>query len=173
MKRPADERFQDIYQRHRGAVAAYARRRAPAELAEDAVAETFLVCWRRLDRVPDDALPWLYAVARKTLANQRRAAARQTTAATPERSADTPAVHEDPVLGVAFSRLSEPDREVLRLIAWEGLSLSEAATVVGCSVVACRVRFHRAKRRLSAHLDELEADAAAPRPRSDPKGATR
>jgi hypothetical protein len=40
------------------------RRRAPESLVEDVVSETFLVCWRRFDRVPDEPLPWLYAVAR-------------------------------------------------------------------------------------------------------------
>src|SRR5690349_12050848 len=71
-----EDRFDEIYRRHAAAVLAYARRRVPRDLAEEVVAETFVVCWRRLDRVPEDALPWLYAVARRTLANQRRAAVR-------------------------------------------------------------------------------------------------
>ena len=173
MQQRATERFEEIYRRHQGAVAAYARRRASAEAAEDVVAETFLVCWRRLERVPDEPLPWLYAVARKTLANQRRAAARQATSAGGDISVGTVAFQGDPALGTAFARLSERDREVLRLVAWEGLSLREAAAVLGCSAVACRVRFHRAKRRLASRLDELEPRAAAPQPQSDPKGATR
>ena len=168
----ATERFEEIYRRHRDAVAAYARRRASATAAEDVVAETFLVCWRRLERVPDEPLPWLYAVARKTLANQRRAAARQATTEGGERSADAAAFEGDPALGTAFARLSERDREVLRLVAWEGLSLRAAAAVLGCSAVACRVRYHRAKRRLANRLDALESRAAA-RPQPDPKGATR
>jgi RNA polymerase sigma-70 factor (ECF subfamily) len=40
----------------------------------EGLAETFLVAWRRLDDVPDDPLPWLYRVARRVLANQRRSA---------------------------------------------------------------------------------------------------
>lgn len=173
MQQPAEERFQEIYQRHRGAIAAYARRRVSADTAEDVVAETFLVCWRKLERVPEEPLPWLYAVARKTLANQRRAAARMATPAMVEASADGAAFADDPALGAAFSRLSERDREVLRLVAWEELSLREAATVLGCSAVACRVRFHRAKRRLAECLEEPEPHAAVARPRPDPKGATR
>lgn len=173
MQQAAEERFQEIYRRHRGAVAAYARRRVPGEAAEDVVAETFLVCWRNLDRVPEEPLPWLYAVARRTVANQRRAAARQATAAPVELSADVVPLERDPALGAAMSRLRERDQEVLRLVAWEGLSLGEAATVLGCSAVACRVRFHRAKRRLAERLEELEPHAAAARPRPDPKGATR
>ena len=173
MQQYAAERFEEIYRRHRAAVAAYARRRAPADAAEDVVAETFLVCWRRLERVPDEPLPWLYAVARKTLANQRRAAARQATTAGGERSVDTAGFEGDPALGTAFARLSERDREVLRLVSWEGLSLRDAAAVLGCSAVACRVRFHRAKRRLAKQLGVLELHATAARPQPDPKGATR
>src|SRR4029450_2647016 len=57
-------------------VRAYARRRAAPDAAQDVVADTFLVAWRRLEDVPEDALPWLYGVARRVLANQRRSAAR-------------------------------------------------------------------------------------------------
>jgi DNA-directed RNA polymerase specialized sigma24 family protein len=70
-------RFEQIYEEHGDAVRAFVRRRAPESVVEDVVSETFLVCWRRLDRVPDQPLPWLYAVARKTLANQRRRLARE------------------------------------------------------------------------------------------------
>ena len=44
------------------------------------------------------------------------------------------------------------DREVLRLIAWEGLESREAAAVFGCSYGAFRVRLHRARRRLEKQL---------------------
>jgi DNA-directed RNA polymerase specialized sigma24 family protein len=173
MQQSAEERFQEIYRRHRPAVVAYARRRVSADTVEDVVAETFLVCWRKLECVPEEPLPWLYAVARKTLANQRRAAARQTTRAIVEISGEAVLFGGDPALGAAFSRLSERDREVLRLVAWEGLLLREAATVLGCSAVACRVRFHRAKRRLAEQLQALERHATTARPQPDPRGATR
>jgi RNA polymerase sigma factor (sigma-70 family) len=173
MQQSAEERFQEIYRRHRPAVVAYARRRVSADAVEDVVAETFLVCWRKLERVPEEPLPWLYAVARRTLANQRRTAARQTTRAVVEISGDAVLFEGDPALGAAFSQLRERDQEVLRLVAWEGLPLREAATVLGCSAVACRVRFHRAKRRLAERLDALERYEATARPPPDPKGATR
>src|SRR5436309_3249811 len=114
------ERFEQIYEEHRQAVRAFVRRRAPESVVEDVLSETFLVCWRKLDRVPDEPLPWLYAVARKPLANQRRRLARdqRVGAAHP-----APVVAElepigDTVLAAAFGALSERDREVLRLIAW-------------------------------------------------------
>jgi RNA polymerase sigma-70 factor (ECF subfamily) len=110
-------------------------------------------------------LPWLYAVARKTLANERRKRARVV------RGHELPAVEPAPVgdgtLAAAFNALNERDREVLRLVAWEGLSLAGAATVLGCSAVACRVRYHRAKSRLASKL------AAAASFRPEPKGVTR
>jgi RNA polymerase sigma-70 factor (ECF subfamily) len=165
MGRSAEERFNEIYAQHAQAVSAFVRRRAPAELVDDIVAETFVVCWRRLDRVPAEPLPWLYVVARKTLANERRKAGRKPPI---ELATEQAPFEHDPSLGLAFHRLSERDREVLRLIAWDCLTLHEAAAVLRCSPVACRVRFHRAKTRLAARLDELEAP---PLPKSELKGA--
>jgi RNA polymerase sigma-70 factor (ECF subfamily) len=162
-------RFEQIYEEHREAVHVFVRRRAPESLVEDVVAETFLVCWRNLERVPDEPLPWLYAVARKTPANQRRRLARELRVGTavPASTFAEPEPVGDSVLAAAFAALSEGDREVLRLIAWEGLSLSQAAVVLGCSALACRVRYHRAKTRLAQRLEATQAF------RPDLKGATR
>jgi RNA polymerase sigma-70 factor (ECF subfamily) len=163
------ERFEQIYDEHREAVRAFVRRRAPEAVVDDVVSETFLVCWRRLDRVPDEPLPWLYSVARKTLANQRRRLEREErlggAAFAPATAA--PELVGDSALAAAFAALAERDREVLRLVAWEGLSLGQAAVVLGCSPVACRVRYHRAKTRLARRLE------AAANFRPDLKGATR
>ncbi len=74
---PARGRLEALYAEHAAAVHAYARRRTDPASAEDLVAETFLVAWRRLDRVPADALPWLYATAGRLLANHRRGEARR------------------------------------------------------------------------------------------------
>jgi len=108
-------------------------------------------------------------VARKTLANQRRRLERDER---PGGAASAPAPAEpepvgDTALAAAFAALSQRDREVLRLVAWEGLSLGQAAVVLGCSAVACRVRYHRAKTRLARRLET----AANFRP--DLKGAMR
>ncbi len=61
---------------HADVVRAYALRRADPDEAEDVVAVTFLVAWRRLDEVPEHARPWLLGVARRVLANRRRGADR-------------------------------------------------------------------------------------------------
>jgi RNA polymerase sigma-70 factor, ECF subfamily len=162
-------RFEQIYEEHREAIRAYLRRRAPESLVEDVLSETFLICWRKLDRVPDEPLPWLYAVARKTLANQRRKLACEQRAgvAEPPSAVVEPEPVGDTVLAAAFAALSERDREVLRLVAWEGLSLSRAAVVLGCSALTCRVRYHRAKTRLARRLEATETF------RGDLKGAMR
>jgi len=162
MAQSEEERFRELYRTHRGAVTAYVRRRAPAEAVEDIVADTFLVCWRRRDRVPPDALPWLYSVALRTSSNHRRKRAHADPAGIP---IDTPAFAQpipadDPALRDAFAALSERDREVLCLVAWEGLPLQQAAKVLQCSPVAARVRFHRARRRLAQLLAETEPEAA-------------
>ncbi len=83
-------------------------------------------------------------------------------------SVGAPAPVGDGVLATAFNALSEGDREVLRLVAWEGLSLANAATVLGCSAVTCRVRYHRAKTRLASRLAAAESI-----PRPQPKEVTR
>jgi RNA polymerase sigma-70 factor (ECF subfamily) len=173
MSQSEEERFRELYRSHRGAITAYVRRRAPAEAVEDIVADTFLVCWRRRDRVPPDALPWLYAVALRTAANHRRKQAHASPTGVPS---DTPAFAPrlsagDPMLADAFAALSERDREVLCLVAWEDLPLHQAAKVLQCSPVAARVRFHRARRRLAERLAEAEPNASAPQPL--PEGATR
>jgi DNA-directed RNA polymerase specialized sigma24 family protein len=52
--------------------------------------------------------------------------------------------------------VSAGDREVLLMTAWDGLSSREAATALGCSRAAAKVRLFRAKRRLRSELDKLE-----------------
>ena len=62
-----------MFDEHHPRVLRYALRRCTsAEAAEDAAAEVFLVAWRRVDEVPPDSLPWLFATARRVIANQRR-----------------------------------------------------------------------------------------------------
>lgn len=155
--RELDEaRMEALFRRHYRGVAAYVRRRAEPDLVEDVVAETFLVAWRRLDEVPIDAGPWLLGVARKTLATQRRARARrQALVSRLESVQPSERDEQSPELGVAdaLRRLPEKDREAITLVAWDGLSPSEAARVLGQSAVAFRVRLHRAKRRLRQRLE--------------------
>jgi RNA polymerase sigma-70 factor (ECF subfamily) len=158
------QRFEQIYAEHVDAIRAYVRRRAPEAVVDDVVADVFVVALRRIDDVPRNALPWLYAVARKTLANERRK--RHDIPLAPEISYE-PEPAGDPQLAAAFAALSDADREILRLVAWEGMSLRHAARVLECSHVAARVLYHRAKSRLAEQLGDA---AASFRPK--PKGAT-
>lgn len=173
-------RLEALYAAHAAAVHAYARRRTDAAAAEDAVAETFLVAWRRLDRVPAaDPLPWLFATARHVLANQRRGDARR--AALSARLHAEPAPPQ-PAGGVsdegarllrALATLSATDREALLLTAWEGLEPARAAAALGCTRATFNVRLHRARRRLERALArEAEPVAASARPAAaDPRAA--
>lgn len=76
---------------------------------------------------------------------------------TPEPVADaSDGLVEDDRIASALRGLSDRDREALQLIGWEELSVKEAATVAGCSENAFAVRLHRARRRLSAALAEID-----------------
>ena len=151
-------RFRRLCEAHTAAVLAYALRRTSRDDAADVVAETFLVAWRRLDDVDEgSALPWLYAVARRVLLSQQRTARRQQAIA--ERVAavwSEPLESANPILLEALAGLSEREREVLMLAAWEELSSSEAAQVLGCSATAYRIRLHRARKRLRERLAQSD-----------------
>jgi RNA polymerase sigma factor (sigma-70 family) len=158
------ERFEQVFDAHFRAVSAYALRRASPAEAEDAVAETFLVAWRRLDDMPGNAKAWLLGVTRRVLANQRRAAGRRealTKRVAHEREREPDLSRQSPIL-LALQRLSESDQEVLLLFAWDGLSTHEVATTLGCSRTAVKVRLHRARRRLRTELQRLERGRAVP-----------
>jgi RNA polymerase sigma-70 factor (ECF subfamily) len=163
-------RFRDVYDMTYHRVLGYALRRAATrEDAEDAVAETFLTAWRRLEEVPrgEEARLWLYGVARNALANQRRGERRRERLST-RLHADTikaPLHRAEPdgQLGsaaAAFARLDADDRELLALVAWEELDPGEIATVLGCSRNAVRIRLHRARRRLTRELRRTDAGKA-------------
>jgi RNA polymerase sigma-70 factor (ECF subfamily) len=161
-----EDRFEALYAEHYGRVLAYVLRRAPAAAAADVVADVFLVAWRRLERVPDEPLPWLLGVARKTLANERRGGRRQAALVDAlerdgaRRGTEAPVNERLQTLTEAVDRLGETDRELLRLIAWDELTTREAATVLGISHSACRVRLHRLRRRLARELGASGASKA-------------
>lgn len=163
MSGPPDERFRALYDAHFRDVLRFALRRTPQpEDAADVVAETFTVVWRRLDRVPagDEALPWLYAVCRKVLANHTRSAVRRDRLGARLRATLATRVVPDPAGDVtlrlsvnrAMDRLSPGDRELLRLTAWEGLAPHEIAVVLGIPARTARTRLSRARARLRAEL---------------------
>jgi RNA polymerase sigma-70 factor, ECF subfamily len=151
-----------LYERHAAAVHSYALRRSDRETADEVTAQVFLVAWRRRSVVPEDALPWLYGVARRVLADQRRGASRRRKLGQRLRGVALEEQAEltlhDRGLAEALKRLSAGDREALLLCYWEELERAQMARVMGCSRAAAAVRLHRARRRLAR---ELELDGAA------------
>lgn len=164
-----------LYKGHADRVLRYAQRRMPAHDAEEVVAQTFLVAWRRVHDIPqDDPLPWLIGIARNVIRNLQRSdrryerlAARIATLRTEHDRAS--AQQELPnELRDALASLSPDDREVLLLVAWDELDHSQAAAAMGWSKTNFRLRLHRARKRLRQRL----SDSDHPFPRSSLTNAT-
>ncbi|MFG1961107.1 RNA polymerase sigma factor [Nonomuraea sp. NPDC049028] len=158
------ERFTVLYNTYQARVYGYAASRAGHQLAEEVVSETFLVAWRRLDDIPEQAqLQWLFRVARNILRDNFRQAARRESLEAELRTWIKEAVadvgeHATERLAVlrALATLSDDDKEILTLTTWHGLATSEAAEVLGCSKAAFFVRLHRARRRLQSAIDATD-----------------
>jgi RNA polymerase sigma-70 factor (ECF subfamily) len=171
-------RFDSLFDTYRRDIASYCAWRTGARAdAEDAVAEVFLIAWRKIDLVPegDGARAWLYATARKVTANTRRSTQRRDALAdrisrqrpiedANDASAEDAAVHD------ALAMLDDQDREVLLLVEWEGLRPAELGEVLGCQEVTARGRLHRARHRfreafesaMEQHLPTQEHRKAQP-----------
>ncbi|MGZ6543777.1 MAG: RNA polymerase sigma factor [Actinomycetota bacterium] len=162
-------RWETLYASHVDQVFAYACRRVGVVDAADVVADTFLVAWRRLGDVPDDALPWLYAAARNVVNNARRAEIRRDALRSRLAAAELRVSHDDPAPAVearadilaAMRLLPAPEREALMLVAWEDLEPRRAAAVMGCTPGTFAVRVHRGRRHLKEILASSEVDAQA------------
>jgi RNA polymerase sigma-70 factor (ECF subfamily) len=172
--------FVDLYERHYGAVLAYAWRRVGDAAARDVAAETFLVAWRRLDEALAWGLPWLYRTAQLTLRNWERG--EQRAARTVGRLSALLGGHDvpDPAVDVAerqrvlgaLQELPAVDRELLLLVVWEQLDVRTAAGVVGCSATGAAVRLHRARRRLRGLLADPPDPRSLPGPPAPDAGPT-
>lgn len=165
---PDDRRdaFVALFETHWGDVYRFARRRLRGDdAAHDVAAETFTVAWRRLDSIPaGHALPWLYRTAGNVLANRARTARRQDRLSAkldgqprPIRQDPGDAVIENAALADAFASLDDDARELLRLVAWEGLSHADIAGVLGVSTNAVALRVSRARRAFEDALADLDA----------------
>ena len=156
------ERFESVAALVTEPVRRFLARRTDADTADDVLAETLLVCWRRLDDVPagEEALPWAYAVARNALANaerstrrQRRLAYRITVVDPPSEAVPEPDPGQDRVTD-ALARLRPDEADLIRLWAWEQLSPSEIATVLDLTPNAVSIRLHRARGRFKEVFDD-------------------
>jgi RNA polymerase sigma-70 factor (ECF subfamily) len=152
-----------LFEEHAPRLFSYARRQVGPADAEDLVSEAFVVALRRLDHVPSDsgeAFAWLVGTVRKLAANHRRrreSQERYWRDAVREGWHDTgspeDAVTDRERCVAALSQLSAADRELLLLVAWEGLTPHQAAAALDISRNALAVRMHRARQRLEAHVN--------------------
>jgi RNA polymerase sigma-70 factor (ECF subfamily) len=172
---PDDEaRFVEIYRRYGKPLQAYCARRTGGSQVADAVAETFLVAWRRIDQIPDgdSTLPWLYGVAFRVLSHQWRHKARSQRLVERLRGmADFESMAPDVVLVRneeyrvvldASARLRPIDQEILRLTLWEELSHADVSVVLGIETSAVKQRAYRARRNLAAEYQRLTKDHQPP-----------
>ncbi|MER6105277.1 RNA polymerase sigma factor [Streptomyces sp. NPDC001832] len=151
-----------LYGAHADRVMGYLVHRTDRETAQEIASETFLLAWRKQKSVPDDALPWLLAAARRLLANRVRSnLRRQALAERIQAVMDcAPAVaFEDRIADRervfrVLMLLTETDREVLLLTGWYELTAQQAAKALGCSRAAYTLRLHRARKRFRIALEQ-------------------
>ena len=166
-------RFEVLYEELYPAICGYALRRVRApEDAAEVIAETFATLWRRFDGCPQgsELRPWLFGVARRVIANQRRGERRRS--ALSDRLVENFGVgafetigrpDDSSPLARAFASLSDSDRELLSLVAWEGLTREELAVALGTTRAVIRLRLHRASKRLRAALPPTQVRFAGGR----------
>jgi RNA polymerase sigma-70 factor (ECF subfamily) len=160
-------RFEKVYADHYDSVLRYCLRRSDREDALDATAETFAVAWRRRSDMPAGReLPWLYGVARRVLANQRRSVNRRQSAVPRLRvlsegsfaEPEPQLIRNEEISDVvaALARLKADDREIIRLAGWEELGRDELALAMDCTPNAVTKRLNRALDRLGRELGVVE-----------------
>ena len=168
MPRPPLDReaeFRRLFADNHRHVLAYALRRTEQRAdADDVVAGTFAVAWRRFADAPVEELrlAWLYAIAARVLANERRSLRRLVALRSRLRGLPPTEAPERVDLSevlVALRELRPEEQEILRLAAWEGLSNAERAVALGCSENAAAIRLHRARKHLAEQLEKGTAPA--------------
>ena len=162
-------RFVEAYESQYRSVFVYCRRRLPADRVDDAVAETFLTAWRKIDDMPsgDRVLPWLYGVAYRVILHVWRGSYRRRRLGNRLASlgVDVPAPpeefivasYESSVVLEATRRLKNTDQEILRLHLWEELPHPEIALALDLKEDAVRQRYARALKNLTREFNRLEA----------------
>ncbi|WP_214416205.1 RNA polymerase sigma factor [Sphaerisporangium fuscum] len=164
------ELFAVVFDRHADEIFRYASRRLGADLAEDVVAEVFLVAFRgraRYDGSRPDSRPWLYGIATNVVSQHRRAERRRTqmmARVAPDRpgSFDDRSVERvtaeqlQPRLARALSKLSARDRDLLLLVAWTDLTYEDVAQALRMPIGTVRSRLHRVRVKLRRALGGID-----------------
>ena len=164
------ERLKSLYTDHAGPLLGYVLKLTDGDRgqAEDVVQETFLRAWQHADAfAPDRGSPraWLCTVARNIVVDQARAR-RSRPREVGEEGLDLAAVrdggveddHDRILLGwevaEALATLSPDHRAVLRETYFKGLSVAEAAKVLGIPSGTVKSRTYYALRALRAAFEE-------------------
>lgn len=167
-----EELFKEIYRRYHDEVHAFCRRRVGDSDADDAVAETFGVVWRKLESsVIAAERAWVFGIARNVVRNRWRATRRRQrllsrVSGIRQREAPDPseataqAETRQRRVTEALRGLREADREILMMSAWDDLSANEIATILDISANAVHQRLHRAKKRLADAMSRLEENSS-------------
>lgn len=119
-----------------------------------------VVAWRRVDELPGDpeqARMWLFGIARKTLLNHTRGERRRWALADRIRGRATteivaPAADDGAEIRDAIARLELDHRELIELVHWERMTITQAAALLGIPDSTARTRYARAKDHLRAAL---------------------
>jgi RNA polymerase sigma-70 factor (ECF subfamily) len=127
----------------------------------DLVQQTFLHMHRARGtfRAGAEVLPWAFAIARRQLVDALRAELRPTIEMADDRRDAAPGADELVAakqaarrVEAALTRLSAPQRAAFELVKGDGLSLVEAAAVLGTTVTGVKLRTHRAYAALRSAL---------------------
>ncbi|RJL27197.1 RNA polymerase sigma factor [Bailinhaonella thermotolerans] len=170
------ERFAEIFHRHAAPIKRYVTRRLGPDVAEDVVAETFLIAFRQrsgYDTSRPDARPWLYGIAANLIGRHRRTELRQLQILA--RTGDDPVcesftdrsdsrVSADAVrrrLAAALAGLAPEYREALLLVTWGGLGYEDAARALNVPIGTIRSRISRARSKLRAALGGVDPTSAS------------
>ena len=157
-----EERFSALAHEHSSSLLRYLRRRhdgTGATSADDVLSDVLLVAWRRFDDIPEGLeAPWLFNVAQRCLANDRRKQGRRKELIVRLRArGDSPSAEEEALamnaMRSGLAALKTQEREALLLSAWEGLSPQELAIALGISENAAAIRLSKAKTKLQSELD--------------------
>lgn len=151
--------FESSYRECYPKVLAYIRRRTEDAVAEDLCAEAFTRAWSGWPPRRKQALPWLYGIARNVVLEHYRGRSHTLPleSVAPEYVREPSAEDHATAsadLSRALSQLSQADREILTLHAWEGLSPSDIGAALGITANSARVRLHRSRTRLADLMKE-------------------
>lgn len=134
----------------------YVARRVPRAQADDLVSASFVVAWKKYSSVDCPSLPWLIRIASFEIANARRRQSREHRRAFSVRLVEVAALSGEDFDGSgvrsAMATLGESDQEILRLVLWDELSREDIALILGLSINAVNVRYHRALQRFKRSI---------------------